>query len=386
MPRPLFAALFVTLAVGCAKKHHDDAAPDAGVPTGAVASIGVAPAGPAETIAAAKGALTFAVIAGANADADHVTGDLDLPSTFAGVAVAWKSGFENVSDAGAVTRPAWDERFAAGILVATLTDGEAADTVTFALTVLPRDPTDEQAVAGAKAALTADFVKAGNPSLARVVSDLAMPADGAYGATLTWTSTNAAVAVSGKVTRPALSASSGASGVVSVAITKGAVSDALAFDVRVLRELPPLMITELWAGTYGDSSWIEILNTTGADIQASDYSLRVAGYVLDFSRSEVGHFADGVLAAVGMSMEVFTDQDARGYQPRGVGGGSERPASRAFRSAGGIPRSKARASRAACRQLQSRNVADGFGQGCPSAPHAGRGQPISKISFFVSVE
>jgi hypothetical protein len=95
----------------------------------------------AEAVAADKAALTWDAIKGENAARTSVTSNLTLPTTGEnGSAVTWaSSAAAAISNSGAVTRPAYGSGDAEVTLTATITKGEASDTVEFALTV-PAQP------------------------------------------------------------------------------------------------------------------------------------------------------------------------------------------------------------------------------------------------------
>ncbi|MDR0984299.1 MAG: cadherin-like beta sandwich domain-containing protein, partial [Ruminococcus sp.] len=99
----------------------------------------------AEVVAAAKAALTWDIIKNANTDQNAVTGDLTLPTTGDnGTTISWFSYQSAISTpAGTVTRPvspALDELVA---LTATITKGEASDTITINFTVSARQPSSD---------------------------------------------------------------------------------------------------------------------------------------------------------------------------------------------------------------------------------------------------
>ncbi|WP_281942554.1 immunoglobulin-like domain-containing protein, partial [Paenibacillus tyrfis] len=91
----------------------------------------------AQAVAAAKNALTDAVILNGNPDVNQVTTALKLPGTgLNGTSIAWTSDNEAiVSASGAVKRPLMGENDASVKLTATISRGNATDTKTFQLLV-----------------------------------------------------------------------------------------------------------------------------------------------------------------------------------------------------------------------------------------------------------
>jgi len=184
-----------------------------------------------EAVADDKAALEVGFGSG---DSDtNVTQDLTLPTSGAnGTTITWSSNVPGViADNGQVTRPsaAAGDQFVT--LTATITKGSATDTQTFDVTVKAAPQTDAEAVADDKAALTISF--SGNDIATNVTQDLTLPATGANGTTITWSSNAPSViADNGQVTRP--SAAAGDQFVTLTAtITRGSVTDIQTFDVTV---------------------------------------------------------------------------------------------------------------------------------------------------------
>lgn len=132
-------------------------------------------------------------------DTSAVTADLTLPKTgpAGGSLITWSSDDTDVvSDTGKVTRPASGEPAGHATLTATLKKGSVSATRSFDVTVLP-DLDDKAATAQAAQALTVH-------NLDDARGNLTLPATGAYGTTVTWSSANEAVVSSdGVVHRPA---------------------------------------------------------------------------------------------------------------------------------------------------------------------------------------
>ncbi|MFE2062470.1 family 43 glycosylhydrolase [Streptomyces sp. NPDC059467] len=165
-------------------------------------------------------------------DTGAVTADLDLPKTgtAGGSAISWSSDNPDVvSDSGKVTRPAAGSPDARATLTATLTKGTVTDTRTFDITVRA-DFDDATATEQAADALTVHNVD-------DVRGNLTLPATGAYGTTVTWSSADPdTVSADGVVHRPAHG--DGATTVdLTATVTKGEAHSTRTFAARV-PELP----------------------------------------------------------------------------------------------------------------------------------------------------
>ncbi|WP_240528884.1 family 43 glycosylhydrolase [Streptomyces humi] len=165
-------------------------------------------------------------------DTGAVTADLDLPKagTAGGSVITWSSDDPGVvSDSGKVTRPAAGSPDAHATLTATLTKGPVTDTRTFDVTVRA-DFDDATAAEQAADALTVHDVD-------DVRGNLALPATGAYGTAVTWSSADPdVIAADGTVHRPAHGA--GATTVdLTATVTKGTATAARTFAAHV-PELP----------------------------------------------------------------------------------------------------------------------------------------------------
>ncbi|MEH0467804.1 family 43 glycosylhydrolase [Streptomyces sp. B21-097] len=132
-------------------------------------------------------------------DTSAVTADLSLPTTgpAGGSVITWASDHADVvSDTGKVTRPASGEPEGHATLTATLKKGSVSATRSFDVTVLPALD-DKAATAQAAEALTVH-------NLDDARGNLTLPATGAYGTTVTWSSAKEDVVSSdGVVHRPA---------------------------------------------------------------------------------------------------------------------------------------------------------------------------------------
>lgn len=106
------------------------------------------------------------------------------------------------------------------------------NTKTFTLTV--RRPTDSEAVAADRDAITWDFIKRQNTSQTRVTTDLNLPDFGDNGSTIVWSSSNTAViSNTGRVTRPAAGVSN-ATVTLTASLRKGNITNTKTITVTVL--------------------------------------------------------------------------------------------------------------------------------------------------------
>ncbi|WP_406322466.1 family 43 glycosylhydrolase [Streptomyces sp. NBC_00519] len=165
-------------------------------------------------------------------DTSAVTTDLDLPKTgtAGGSGISWSSdNTDVVSDSGRVTRPAAGSPDGHATLTATLRKGTVTDTRTFEVTVLS-DFDDATATRQAADALTVH-------NLDDARGNLTLPADGAYGTNVTWSSADPdAVSADGVVHRPAHG--DGATTVdLTATVTKGEASATRVLTAKV-PELP----------------------------------------------------------------------------------------------------------------------------------------------------
>jgi len=151
-----------------------------------------------QAVAAAKAALQIGYASGDSASS--VTQNVTLPLT--GVdnsVIGWaSSNTDVVTNEGVVTQP---QTGSANVtLTATITVGAATDSRNFPIIVKPH-LSDAQGVAAAKAALQIGY--APGDGATTVTQNLSLPASGAYGATVTWASSDPTlVGVNGSVSRP----------------------------------------------------------------------------------------------------------------------------------------------------------------------------------------
>lgn len=162
------------------------------------AEAAVANAGAVQAVADAKAALDVTY--------NGTDATVTLASTDTGVTIAWKSSNTDViTDAGAVTRPAYSVGDKTVTLTATITSTAVAtvkDTKTFTVTVTKLAETDTEKAQRLVKGLALTF--ATGDSATSVTDDITLPAKPADATSLTWASSNTAIITdAGVVTRPA---------------------------------------------------------------------------------------------------------------------------------------------------------------------------------------
>ncbi|MBN1499955.1 MAG: DUF1566 domain-containing protein [Spirochaetes bacterium] len=157
-----------------------------------------------------------------------------------GTVITWSSSLTStISNAGAVTRPAFLSGNETVTLTAVITKGSESSTRVFNLTVIETPPTDAQAVAEDKAALA--IIYAAGESAAHVKNNITLPSTGTCGTVITWSSSNTAVVSNtGVVT----ATSTAVTVTVTATITRGSASDTKVFTLTVvlaynLRDIGP---------------------------------------------------------------------------------------------------------------------------------------------------
>ena len=186
-----------------------------------------------EAVAADKAALTIG-FAG-NDTATSVTQNITLPAAGAnGTTITWTSSNTVVIAAdGAVFRPSFMEGNASVTLTATLSKGSVSDTVEFVLAVIKAVQSDAEAVSADKAALAIGY--AGADTATSVTQNITLPAAGANGTTITWTSSRTAViSADGTVVRPAYTETDAAV-TLTATVAKGSVSETVEFVLTVIK-------------------------------------------------------------------------------------------------------------------------------------------------------
>ena len=151
-------------------------------------------------------ALNITLIINSNADDQHITGDLNLPTVGVdGTAISWSSdNTAIISSQGTVIRSSTDKQVN---LIANATKGNVSQTKNFWMVVLGTADANLLAVESSKSGLTDALVLNGNPTLDFVIGNLEFPtSNSTNGVNISWTTTNAAVInTSGYVTRSATS-------------------------------------------------------------------------------------------------------------------------------------------------------------------------------------
>lgn len=150
----------------------------------------------AQAVAAAKAALAIGYQPGDGPDT--VTQNLTLPTTgLYGTTVSWASSDPSIGIDGTVTRPVTGDLPVT--LTATIGLNSASDTDVFIVTVTGQ-MTDAAAVAAAKAALAITYQPGDGPDT--VTRNLSLPTTGLDNCTVSWASSDPAIAPDGTVTQP----------------------------------------------------------------------------------------------------------------------------------------------------------------------------------------
>ena len=216
-----------------------------------------------------------------NSDLDSVTSALEFPGAISispegeeprTISLEWKVSQPAIDAHGSVTRPPFGSGDSVGSVQVVARSGPAVAYRTFPVAVLQIDPTDAEAVLAMKAELSEEYVKLANTSLNSVTTNLRMPVAMKHGVAVSWGSTISSVAVNGTVSRPAYHVlPSNPSGTLTATLTKGIASATRTLNIRVIRQLPPLMITEVSTSSVSTEGYVEITNTTSSPINLGDY-------------------------------------------------------------------------------------------------------------------
>ncbi|MBW7572388.1 immunoglobulin-like domain-containing protein [Caproiciproducens faecalis] len=209
-------------------------------------------------------ALTDAVLLNGDGDADlqHVTKNLTLPKQGGhGSGITWASSQTAVIDStGKVTRSVFTAGVKSVILTATLKRGSVTMAKEFEVAVLPLNPTDQEAAAADADALTEASILGENASADCVMTNLILPAAGAHGSTIQWTSSNSVyLAADGTVNRPAYSTGD-RSVVLTATLTKGQASVQKTYSLTV-KKLDATEDELLFEGY----DWLNESRTLGSD-------------------------------------------------------------------------------------------------------------------------
>jgi len=149
--------------------------------------------------------LTEKLILDQNTDKNSVTGNLKLHILGPmGSAISWTSSDPNLVAAdGKVSRPSWTQGRKGVALTAVICNGGTALQKTFNLTVLPSEPTDEEAVEADTQRLSALHTLGQNWSQYSITKNLSLPGTLYHGTSITWTSDKPElISDEGIVTRP----------------------------------------------------------------------------------------------------------------------------------------------------------------------------------------
>lgn len=298
--------LLVVLALASCKSDEESSSEPAGATE--VASGMIQPTGGATTtprpssadiaaVEAVKASLSFADFAGTNTDTSLIGTDLIFPTEKDGLALAWTTDTPGaIAVTGQVVRPPFGSPAITVVIGVTVVKGLATAGRTFTLIVTPLDPTDLQAVDAAKDELTDGAILGSNDSLNRLTVALQLGTSANYGVSVAWSDSLAQLnAATGAVARPAVTASS-VSGTLTATLSRGSAQTTKTFNVRVLREFPALMITEIYpgfdahpiTGTSEPTGFVEIMNTTSANIVLSSYTLARCSLTDDCTGAPVG--------------------------------------------------------------------------------------------------
>jgi uncharacterized repeat protein (TIGR02543 family) len=186
---------------------------------------------PADAVETAKNKLALGFASGDSAPA--VTHGLTLATTGDdGVSISWiSSNTSVVSNAGAVTRPAFGQPDAVVTLTATITKGAITETKTFEIHVAAYPDSSHADVLAAKDSLVLVF--SGDDTADSVTEKLTLSSAGANGVAISWaTSDTAFVGTAGHVTRPGTGQPDKVV-TLTATITKGTETETKTFTVTV---------------------------------------------------------------------------------------------------------------------------------------------------------
>lgn len=157
-----------------------------------------------------------------------------LPSASGGVAITWSSSKPMYldHDGKVVKRPDFSAQPVDVVLTATLTRNEATDTKSYTLTILPKDPSDAEAVQYALDQLAIGY--ATGDSASGVTGNLALNTNGAHGVKINWESLNETyLSNDGKVTRPSYTVGS-VDVTLTATVTKGSVTNTKTIYITIV--------------------------------------------------------------------------------------------------------------------------------------------------------
>jgi M6 family metalloprotease-like protein len=228
----------------------------------------------AEAVATGKAALTWSVIRGDNASRTSVTANLNLPASGAkDTSISWSSdNTAVVTDGGVVVRPSFFGGDKSVVLIATITKGDASDTVPFDITVV-------------KLPLVAVRDISGVPSNAAAGTPLTLTGtvepDDATNKTIVWSVENAGAA-GASISGNTLSADASGTVVIRATIVNGAdettdYTESFTIDVTSPGDGASINLNSL-NGSFTGSKW-SYDHSTGTITATGSGSLAVTGTV-----------------------------------------------------------------------------------------------------------
>ena len=203
------------------------------------------PLSDADALIEAQTLLTSASLTyGSGESGSSVKTDITLPS--AGVnstTITWAEKTDpgnNISISGttaSVTRPSSFSSDATVVLTATITNSSGSLYKDITLTVLKMEPTDDESITAALSALTvSDITFSGTETSTTVKNNFTLPLTGSNGTTISWTSANSSVDISGS-TATVTRTSGDVTGNITATISKGTgTPQTKDFSIKVLAD------------------------------------------------------------------------------------------------------------------------------------------------------
>ncbi|ACL75899.1 immunoglobulin-like domain-containing protein [Ruminiclostridium cellulolyticum] len=182
--------------------------------------------------------LTEVDILGANLSAGNVTEDLNLMTAGEnGSTISWSSDrLDIISSEGKVTRPPYSGANAEVVLTATITCGTSTEIKSFTVTVIEQDEVVDYDAASVEADIAVlELTFAEGDSSASVTQPLGqLPAFGANGTTITWTSNNTGILSNdGQILNRSSCGDSDVLLTLTATVKKGGISGAKAFPLLI---------------------------------------------------------------------------------------------------------------------------------------------------------
>lgn len=182
--------------------------------------------------------LTEKLILDQNTDKNSIKGSLKLHTLGPmGSAISWTSSDPDLVAAdGKVSRPGWAHGRKGVTLTAVVCKGDTSLQKTFYLTVLPSEPTDEEAVEADTLRLSALHTLGQNWSQYSITQNLSLPGTLYYGTSITWTSDKPElISDEGFVTRPEYMEGNKPVTLTAV-LSKGGINSSKSLDYVVLQK------------------------------------------------------------------------------------------------------------------------------------------------------